>query len=80
MSTVAAPFLKGFKPLKLGRIHLECPHCGRKMSNMERAEYDPPHAVLMVMPCDKYRCSGGCKIDGGDYYDAGGEQIFEVPQ
>jgi hypothetical protein len=63
----------GFKPLREGRIHLRCPSCGRKMSNMPRDVYDPPLAMLMEVCCD--RCSAGCKIDGGDYYDASGLSV-----
>jgi hypothetical protein len=60
-------------------IKLRCPHCGQTKDDAPRADYDPPHAVLMVIPCD---CTQGCKIDGGDYYDAAGNQIdwFEWTQ
>lgn len=67
--------LNGFKKLREGKIHLSCPRCGRKMSNAPRGDYDPPNAVLLVVPCDKYRCSGGCKIEGGDYFDENGKQV-----
>lgn len=63
----------GFKPLREGRIHLLCGQCGRKMSNMRRADYDPPRAALIAVPCE--RCSQGCKIEGGEYYDAAGKPI-----
>jgi|HubBroStandDraft_4_1064222.scaffolds.fasta_scaffold532577_3 hypothetical protein len=65
----------GFKPLRAGRIHLYCPRCKRKMSNMARAEHDPTQAALLVVPCSKYECSGGCKIEGGDYLDSHGKEI-----
>lgn len=43
----------GFKPLKDGRIHLECGQCGRKKSNMPRQIYDPPAAVVSIVLCPK---------------------------
>jgi len=72
---------QGFAPLRTGRIHLLCPQCGRKMSNVLRSDFDPPNAALYVIPCDKSRCSGGCKIEGGDYFSADGHPInlFEEP-
>lgn len=64
----------GFKPHKAGRIHLFCPNCRRKMSNVIRTEYDPKRAVLAHLPCE--RCSIGCKVDGPSLYlDAAGRAI-----
>jgi hypothetical protein len=67
-----AELLKGYKKLRSGRIHLQCPECGRKMSNAPRADWDPSNAVLMVYPCD---CTSGNKVEGGDYFDADGKPI-----
>lgn len=53
-------------------ITLKCPHCGRKVENVSRAEHDPPHAAVLVMPCD---CTQGCKIEAVEYYDADGKLI-----
>jgi hypothetical protein len=65
----------GFKPHKPGRIHLYCPGCGRKLSNMRRFEGDPERAVLAHIPCE--RCSVGCKIEGPSaYLDANGKTIY----
>lgn len=75
MSAKVPEILRGYKPLKRGRIHLLCPQCGWKLSNMPRGDHDPPNSVLLVIPCDKNRCSGGCKIEGGDYFDEHGNEI-----
>lgn len=53
-------------------ISVKCPRCQRRVDATPRADYDPPHAVLLVIPCE---CTQGCKIDGGDYYDAAGNLI-----
>lgn len=58
--------LRGFRPIRPGRIHLLCPNCKRKMSNMWKDPHDPPHAVLCAVWCEK--CSQGCKVEGPDYY------------
>jgi hypothetical protein len=64
----------GFRPHRPGRIHLFCPSCGRKVSNMPRFEHDPPTAMLAHIPCE--RCSVGCKIDGPSLYlDAEGRRV-----
>ena len=61
----------GFKKHRLGYIHLFCPQCGRKMSNVPRWEHDPPQAVLAHIPCEE--CSQGCKVEGASaYLDANG--------
>jgi hypothetical protein len=70
---------KGFAKLKAGCIHLECPACGRKMSNVPRCDWDPPDAVLAVLLCDKSKCSAGCKDSGADYYDANGIELSADP-
>jgi hypothetical protein len=41
----------GYSKLRLGRIHLYCPACGRKMSNVRRTSLDPPTAVLSHVFC-----------------------------
>jgi hypothetical protein len=64
----------GYRKHRPGRIHLYCNHCGRKVSNVLRTEYDPPNAVLAHLPCE--RCSEGCFIDGASMYlDAYGRTI-----
>lgn len=69
--------VSGFKPARPGKIHLRCPKCGRKQSNMDRhPEYDHPTAFLVELLCDK--CGQGCKEDGGDYYDKRGRQLSSV--
>lgn len=64
----------GYAKLRPGRIHLLCPVCGRKMSNVERDQYDPPSAVLAHVHCE--RCSQGCKIEGAaGWLDARGRWV-----
>jgi len=64
----------GFRPHKPGRIHLFCPDCGRKLSNMRRFQHDPERAVLAHIPCE--RCSQGCKIEGATLYlDSDGRAV-----
>ncbi len=63
----------GFNKLRPGKIHLRCPHCGRKHSNAERGEFDPARAVLLETLCEK--CCQGCK-DGFEYYfDEKGKEV-----
>lgn len=66
-------FLRGFHPLRPGRIHMRCPTCGRKQSNMDRAPLDPPKAALLEVLCDK--CGDGAKDDFGGYYSVTGRTI-----
>jgi hypothetical protein len=56
----------------MNTINLKCPHCGKQVNNVERAEWDPPQATLLVIPCE---CTQGCKIEGGDYYDKEGNEV-----
>jgi hypothetical protein len=65
----------GFHPLRPGRIHLRCPGCGRKYSNMMRAEdgQDPKKAVLAEICCD--RCCLGHKDCGPQYFDVKGRSV-----
>lgn len=69
---MSANKLSGFAKLREGRIHLRCYKCGRKMSNVERDEYDPPTAVLMETPCPE--CVDGMEPPT-DYFDATGKQV-----
>lgn len=64
----------GFRKHRPGKIHVICPGCGRKQSNMPRVEEDPPTATLVGIHCE--RCSEGCKIDGPAFYrDAEGREL-----
>lgn len=66
----------GYRKLKPGHIHLRCPGCGRKVSNVPKAEYDPKSAALLLILCGKdNRCGSGGFIEGGDYFDAKGELV-----
>jgi hypothetical protein len=64
----------GFKPLKPGRIHVRCPVCGRKLSNMARGEDDPSSAVLAETWCP--RCVGSDYDSGTDFFDADGGRVW----
>jgi hypothetical protein len=66
MSKLEEVEFAGFHRLRHGRIHLYCPSCGLKRSNVERDPYDPPNAALAHLPCE--RCSEGCKVDGPSAY------------
>lgn len=61
----------GYEKLKPDRIHLYCPGCGRKMSNMPRADYDPIKAHLCHVHCEN--CSVGHKDSSFDYLDQNGK-------
>lgn len=64
----------GFAKLRRGRIHMFCPRCGRKLSNMQRdEETDPRSAVLVHVFC--LRCSEGCKETPMYFYNARGQRI-----
>lgn len=63
----------GYAPLRTGRIHVFCPHCGRKVSNAQRGEYDPPRATLVHTWCD--RCGQGGKDSPEYFYDAQEKEI-----
>lgn len=58
--------------LREGRIHMRCPSCGRKQSNMPRHN-DPAEAVTLVTDCPK------CADIGSDanlrYLDANGNEL-----
>lgn len=63
----------GYAPLRPGRIHVYCPHCGRKVSNALRGEYDPPRATLVHTWCD--RCGQGGKDSPETFFAADGKEI-----
>jgi hypothetical protein len=64
----------GFNKHRPGKIHLYCVHCGQKMSNCPRTQYDPKRAVLAHIPCEE--CSNGCKVEGASLYlDANGKPV-----
>lgn len=65
----------GFNRLRAGRIHLYCPHCGRKMSNVMRDVEDPRRATLAHVWC--LRCSNGCKECGVTFFDSRGRRLRE---
>lgn len=62
----------GFRKLREGRIHLRCYVCGRKVSNSTRMPHDPPHAVLMEVPCECSQGDKGCDVF---YFDANGDEL-----
>lgn len=63
----------GFNKLRPGRIHLRCPRCGRKQSNVERGEHDPESTFLIEVLCDK--CGVGYKDECAYHFDAAGNQV-----
>lgn len=63
----------GFAPLRVGRIHVFCPRCHRKISNAHRGEYDPPRATLIHVWCE--RCGNGGKESSEVFFAANGRQI-----
>lgn len=63
----------GFSPLRNGCVHVWCPKCHRKLSNMPRQQFDPERATLVHSFCE--RCSQGCKDSPEWYFDDEGKQI-----
>jgi hypothetical protein len=63
----------GYKPHRPGRIHLFCPRCKRKMSNMPRQAMDPPTAVLVHVFCES--CSQGGKDSSQTFLDSTGREL-----
>lgn len=65
----------GYAKLRLGRIHLYCPCCKRKHSNMPRSAdpEDPKRAVLAHIVCNK--CGIGSKDSDISYLDRYGQPI-----
>ena len=64
--------MAGWPKLREGKIHLRCYSCGRRMSNIDRDEYDTPNAVLVEAECDKHT---GSMEPPTFYYDASGTEI-----
>lgn len=65
----------GFTPHREGRIHLWCPACHRKLSNMPRAQHDPPRAVLAQVLCPRCADHLAAKDDSVNYLDARGKPV-----
>ena len=63
----------GFAAHRPGRIHMFCPRCHRKMSNMPRDKFDPPKAVLVHVFCE--RCSVGGKDNSQTFLAANGKDL-----
>ena len=63
----------GYAKHRSGRIHLFCPRCKRKMSNVQRDRLDPPKAVLAQVFCEN--CSAGGKDSGQTFLDANGKNL-----
>lgn len=71
--TTALPWA-GYQRLRPGRIHVYCPKCKRRLSNMERQKTDPPGAELVHSWCD--RCSAGCKDTPEYHFDGEGRRVY----
>lgn len=67
----------GFHTIRPGRIHLYCPNCKRKMSNMRRAEWDPPKAEVVKTLCPKCCDLLAAKDPPCNYLDARGRYVEE---
>lgn len=65
----------GFKPHRSGRLHLFCPRCKRKLSNMPRRHDDPLRAVLAQVLCPRCADEVGAKDDSATYLDARGKVV-----
>lgn len=66
-----------FKPLNPGKIHLKCSRCKNTRSNMERSDFDPANAAVMVLNyCP--RCDKGGGFEETTYYDANGKEITDL--
>jgi phage terminase large subunit GpA-like protein len=68
----------GYAKLRKGRIHLLCPRCGRKQSNMPRMTStstveDPPRAEMCHVLCET--CSQGGKDSSMTFLDARGKEL-----
>ena len=63
----------GFKPLRAGHIHVFCPKCRRRMSNVPKLPDDPDKAELVHEWCD--RCSSGCKDTPAYFFNGRGKRI-----
>ena len=65
----------GFSPHRQGRIHLWCPACHLKRSNMPRTDVDPPRAVLAQVLCPRCADRFAVKDDSATYLDARGRIV-----
>lgn len=63
----------GFAALRQGRIHVWCPKCHRRLSNVQRQPRDPLSAELVHCYC--YRCASGCKDTPEYYFDGEGRRV-----
>ena len=66
--------MKGFNLLREDKIHLRCPGCGRKQSNMPRDANDPPMAVVAEIFCE--RCGVGGKDMPTTFLDSNGDEVW----
>lgn len=65
-----------FKPLKPSKIHIKCRRCGKTLSNIDRSDYDPENAVVMVLSyCPS--CDKGGEFEETTYYDINGKEIID---
>lgn len=64
----------GFAPLRAGHVHVWCPRCKRKLSNVPRQPHDPPSAELVHSWCA--RCASGCKDTPEYYFDSDGRRVY----
>lgn len=69
----------GFSVLMKGKIHLRCPECGRKMSNVDREEFDPPDAFLAEILCGECADSVGAMEPTTLYFDRQGNEVKPQP-
>lgn len=63
----------GFSRLRTGKIHVFCPRCKRKLSNMPRQDDDPKSAELVHCCCE--RCSSGCKDVPQFFFNGRGKRV-----
>ena len=69
----------GFHPLRPGKIHVYCPFCHLKRSNMNRADYDPPSAEILQTPCEECCVRLGAKDPGVEYLNGRGGHVVVRP-
>ena len=63
----------GFKSPRAEKIHLRCPGCGRKQSNIPRGVHDPAEARLVEINCAE--CASGDKGQAPAFFDAAGDEV-----
>jgi hypothetical protein len=67
----------GFHRHREGFVHIYCPKCHLKRSNIPRAKSDPPTAVLVAVFCE--RCGDGGWVEGPSYIlDARGRELCQL--